>query len=663
MNDADDQSDPRPSWQQILDERLTTPDEALSTLRRGSRIFIGSGSGEPTSLIDELTRRVRKLSDIEIFHLLPLRRRGFSSRKLRRQVRQNVFSVQPRIREQVRRLRADYTPALTSDIPRLFTSRRLPLDLALIRVSPPNAHGYCSFGVSVDVTKTAAEAARKVVAEINPHMPRTHGDTLIHVSQLDAIVESNEPLIELEYEEIDEVAAEIARLTAKLIENGSTLSMSSGTISAALCSALRHRRHLGLHTEVVNDCVIDLVESGVIDNARKTVNRGRCVVSACTGSRKVYDYVNDNPVFYFRPTAYTNDPANIAANPKMVSIAPAREIDLTGQAAIESLPPYLRAGLTGPTDFLRGAARSDGGKALVVLPSLDELGRSRIVVRLGPHHGTVATASDVHHVVTENGIANLRGRSVRERAIALIQLADPRYRQTLYLQAKEEGLIYPDQIAPPEAGKPYPEQFEAEVGFGDDLRIFFRPAKPTDERRVQDFFFKHSKRTIYYRFHGTLEVLPRKDLQEFVNIDYAESMTLVGLVEGEVRGKRIVALGQYFLNPATNMAEVAFMVNDDYQNRGIGTWLLLYLVKIARQHGIAGFYAEVLPQNQQMLRVFQKSGFPFISEPSEDAIRVSFSFGKGGPDLDEKVEITAFGEMQDTLETSEDETGKDNDDG
>ncbi len=639
MSDEVDQAGPAPSWEQILEDRTTTPEEAFASLRRGSRIFVGSGSGEPTQLIDQLTRTARPLSDIEIFHLLPLRRRGFSHPSLRRKVRKNVFSVQPRHREAVRSLRADYTPALTSEIPWLFQSRRIPLDLALIKVSPPNVHGYCSFGVSVDVTKTAAEAARRVVAEINPHMPRTLGETLIHVSEIDAFVHSDDPLIELPWEEVDEIASEIARLCAKLIDDGSTLALNSGTISSALCSALRHHRDLGIHTETVTDCVIDLIERGIVTNTRKSINRRRCVTSSCVGSERVYRFVNDNPLFYFRPTAYVNDPAIIAQHDRMVSIAPARMVDLTGQASIETLVPYLRAGLTGPTDFVRGAARSDGGKSIIVLPSTDELGRSRITSRLDVRWGTVATASDVHYVITEYGIAHLRGRSVRERAVALIQLAAPQHRRELYESALGAGLIYPDQIAPLDQGDRYPEQYETNVTFPSGLEVFFRPAKPTDERRVQNFFYRHSRRTVYYRFHGHLEQLARKDLQEFVNIDYREAMTIVGMVRPARGGKRIMALGQFFLHRASNLAEVAFIVSDDYQNQGIGTWLLLYMAKIAQEQGVSGFFAEVLLQNQQMLRVFHKSGFSFTSEREDDVNRITMHFADGGPSLDDAVKI------------------------
>ncbi len=626
-------------WREAFRDRLMTASDALASLKRGSRIFIGSGSGEPTVLIDELTRVARHLTDLEIFHLLPLRRRGLRAPGLQPKVRMNVFSVQPGHREDVKALRADYTPAFASEIPKLFASRRIPLDAALVKVSPPNVHGYCSFGVSVDVTKTAAEAATHVIAEVNPQMPRTHGDTLIHISQLDALVESNEPLIELEYEKVDDVAAEIARLVAKLIEDGSTLSINPGSITAALCKSLKDHRDLGIHTELINDCVMPLIELGVINNRRKSINRGRAVCAACVGSQEVYQYVHDNPIFYFRPTEYVCDPAVVAQNTKMVTVAPARMVDLYGQAAITTLHPYLRAGMTGPTDFLRGAARSEGGKSILVMPSTNAQGHSRIVTLLDPRYGTLAPASDVHYVITEHGIAHLQGRSLRERAVAMIQLAAPQHRPALYAAAKAEGLIHSDQLEMPEKGDPYPEKWETTVEFEDGVRVYFRPAKPTDERRVQDFFHKHSRQTVYYRFHGHLEVLPRKDLQEFVNIDYRESMTIVGFHRDVFHGKRIVALGQYFLHRASNTAEVAFIVNDDWQNRGIGTWLLVYLAKIAREQGIQGFFAEVLMQNQRMLRVFHKSGFPMTSETEDDVIHVRLDFADQGRDIDAQVEM------------------------
>lgn len=436
MNECD-------SWQQRCQAKLVTAAEAVRCVKRRQRVFVGSGAAEPQALVAALAARGGELADNEILHILTLGIAPYSDPCYRSAFRHNAFFIGPNVRAAVAEGRADYTPIFLSEIPRLFRSRRVALDVALIQVSPPDVHGFCSYGVSVDVVKAAAESASVVVAEVNAQMPRSLGDSFIHVDHIDHLVEVDTPLLQSVPAAPDDTALEIGRHVAELIEDGSTLQLGIGAIPNAVLLHLGKKRDLGIHTEMFSDGVIDLIEAGVINCARKTLLPGKVVTSFCMGSERLYQYVDNNPLFEFRTAEFTNDPTVIARNAKMVAINAALEVDLTGQVCADSIGDSFYSGIGGQVDFIRGSARSEGGKPIIVLRSTAKQGAvSRIVPHLHEGAGVVTTRGDVHYVATEYGVADLWGKSVRERALALISIAHPDFRPDLLAEARRRRLIY-----------------------------------------------------------------------------------------------------------------------------------------------------------------------------------------------------------------------------
>lgn len=433
------------NWPQLYKERRMSAACAVAAIRSGQRIFVGSNCAEPETLVDALTARADSLTDIEIVHIMTLGRAPYSEACFEKQFHHNAFFIGANVREAVNAGRADYTPIFLSEIPALFRSAQFPLDAALILVSPPDAHGYCSLGVSVDVVKAAAESAACVIAEVNRRMPRTLGDSFLHVSQIDAFVESDYPLLELAPPLQTEVTRAIGQQVAGLIENGSTLQMGIGAIPDAVLACLTDKRDLGIHTEMFSDGLLPLVEAGVVNGRSKTLYPGKIVASFCMGTRALYDFVDNNPSIEFHPTEVVNDPFVIAQNEQMVAINAAIEVDLTGQVCADSIGERFYSGIGGQVDFLRGAARSRGGKPIIVLPSTatlrDGTQVSRIVSNLKPGAGIVTSRGDVHYVVTEWGVAFLHGKSVRERALALAAIAHPDFRDELRAAAQGRHLI------------------------------------------------------------------------------------------------------------------------------------------------------------------------------------------------------------------------------
>jgi acyl-CoA hydrolase len=425
----------------------TTPhyidaDEALQQVRSGMRIFIGSGCATPQALVAALARRGPAVHDVEIVHILTFGEAPYAKPELLGHFRHNAFFIGPNVRSAVNDGLADYTPVFLSEIPRLFRRRELPLDVALVQVSPPDPHGYCSFGISVDVVKAAVESAAFVIAEVNPNLPRTLGDSFVHIRDLDALVQGDAPVLEHVAEEPSYEARKIAEFIEPLVDDGSTLQTGIGAIPSAVLAALGHKRDLGMHTEMLTEAVVPLIETGVLTGRRKGLLPGKIVTSFVFGNRAFYQYLDNHPAFEFRPTEFTNDPFQIARNPNMVAISSAIEVDLTGQVCADSIGGRLYSGFGGQVDFIRGAARSEGGKPIIALPSTTRDGRiTRIVPRLQEGAGVVTSRADVHYVVTEFGVAFLHGRSIRQRAEALIRIAHPKFRDELERTARNLRLL------------------------------------------------------------------------------------------------------------------------------------------------------------------------------------------------------------------------------
>jgi acetyl-CoA hydrolase len=422
--------------------RWTSAADAVKAVRSGQRVYIGGGCGVPVVLAGELARRAPELRDVEIIHILTAGTSAWVTPEASSAFRVNSLFIGPNVRGAVREGRADFTPVFLSEIPRLFREGHLPIDVALIAVSPPDEHGYCSYGVEVGVTKPAVESARVVIAEINPRMPRVWGNSFIHISRIDYCVEVDYPLPEFRQGEPAPLYSRIGRHVADLIEDGATLQMGIGAIPNAVLDYLGDKRDLGVHSEMFSDGIIDLVQRGVITGARKTLLPGKLVAGFVLGTERVYRFIHNNPIIELRTTDFTNDPFTISRNDKMVAINAALQVDLTGQVCADSIGTKFYSGVGGQADFIRGAARSKGGKPIIALPSTALGGTvSRIVSTLEPGAGVTTSRNDVHYIVTEYGVAYLYGKTVRQRAEALIAVAHPDFRADLAAAARARHLL------------------------------------------------------------------------------------------------------------------------------------------------------------------------------------------------------------------------------
>jgi 4-hydroxybutyrate CoA-transferase len=421
------------SWEADYSRKIRTADEALSYVKSGMRVYIQPGCAEPEVLVEALLRRAPEVRDVEIVHMMTMGVAPYVAPEMAGHFRHNAMFIGPNVREAINDGRADYTPIHLSEIEELFESRAMPIDVALVEVSPPDSHGYCSFGVGVDTTLTAAKCARYVIAQVNNYMPRTYGDSFIHTSDIDAVVEASQPLCELKKPVVTDMHVAIARNVAGLIEDGSVLQTGIGGIPDAVLPFLMDRKDLAIHSELVAEGVIPLIEAGVITGARKNFKPRKIIVGFALGTKKMFEFVDNNPAFEFHPTAYTNDPGLIGRNDKMIAINSALQVDLTGQVCSDSIGNQFYSGIGGQVDFLRGASRSKGGKPIIAISSTAKSGKiSRIVPTLSPGAGVVTSRGLVRYVVTEHGVAYLHGKSIRERAKALIEIADPKFRNELY---------------------------------------------------------------------------------------------------------------------------------------------------------------------------------------------------------------------------------------
>lgn len=620
-------------WRDRYAAKMVPAAEAIRQIGRGSRVFVGSACGEPQHLVRTMVEAGAGLADTEVIHVLTLGVAPYTDPRYAPNFRANAFFIGNSVRGPVNECRADYTPIFLSQVPGMFKSRRIDIDAALIMVSPPDDHGNCSLGVSVDITKAGAESAKLVIAQVNKHMPRTMGDCFIHVDQIEFLVEHDEPLLEWPVAQPDDITEEIADNIARLVPDGATLQLGIGRMPDAVLSHLTDKHDLGIHTEMFSDGVLKLIKNGNITGKYKTIHRGKTVGSFAAGSRELFEFLHNNPQIEMHPSDYTNHPFIISQHDNMVAINAALEIDLTGQVCADSLGQMLYSGIGGHADFIRGAALAKNGKPIIAMPSTARSAEgicSRIVPCLQEGAGVVTTRGDIHYVVTEYGVAYLHGKTMRERAMALINIAHPDFRAELLHAAKRRRLVYPNQIMPP-ARQEYPDHLEKTYTLRNGQEVLLRPIKPDDESLMKEMFYSFSEQTVYLRYHGSLKSMPHNKMQVFCNVDYDTEMALVAVV-GPPGHEDIIAVGRYMTDAARTSAEFAFVVQDNWQRQGLGTLLFNRLAEIARDAGIRKFGADVLAENSGMLKIFHRSGLVVHTSTEGGVVRVEMAIPEAGKD-------------------------------
>lgn len=589
--------------------------EALRLVKPGNRVFLGTGCAAPRAVLAALEGATPGLPDLEFVSFITsdaLPRDEYGAPRTR--YRHRVFFVGSDVRDLAGTDRLDYVPISLDELPALLGGGQLGIDVAVIQVSAPDARGFVSLGISVDLAPAVLAVAIRVIGEVNPAMPRTHGDSFVHVSRFDALVQAAGPLAEYIHPPVGGAAEQVARYISSLIEDGSTLQVGLGRMPNEALRHLTDRRDLGVHSDVITDAVVDLVEAGVITGRRKANFRGRVVASYALGTRRLYDYLDDNPRFALLPIERVCDPSTIAANARVVSVTQAFGMDLTGQVCIDQQDNRLYGGVSTQPAFLRGAARSPGGKPIICLSSLTPEGASAIRPHLGAGDAVGIARADVHYVVTEWGVAYLFGRSLRERAVALAEIAHPDHRDGLLEAARASGLVGRNQVLLSRLA--YRVEEERTVRMPDGASVLLRPARAADAARLQALISRMSDDDLYTRFFRRVRSLTFEELQRLCNVNHDTDVAFLA-VTGPRENEQVVGSGCYFLNPTTNLAEVAFMVAPEWQGRGLGRALQDRLQGYAQDRGVRGFTAEILAHNKRMLRL-ANGGRGSISATTED---------------------------------------------
>ncbi len=610
----------------------TDADTAIRKIQKGKRILIGSGCAEPQRLVKALVENASQFRDNEIVHILTTGIAPYADPQYAQNFRHNAFFIGHNIRESVYKGYSDYMPIFLSEIPRLFLNKQMTLHAALIQVSAPDKDGYVSLGVSVDVVLAAIASADFVIAQVNKQMPFTLGPSRIPMSAIDYFIDAEEPLLEFPQGESDEISSQIAKHLARYIHDGDTLQLGIGNIPDAVLKNLKTKNDLGVHSEMVSDGILELYKNGNITNRKKTLNRGKSVVSFVLGTKVLYKELHRNNDFHFYPTEYTNDPFVICQNDNVVSINSAIQIDLTGQVCSDSIGEKFYSGFGGQVDFVRGAKRSKGGRSFIALPSTAKNGEiSKIVPVLSPGAGVVTTRADVQNVVTEYGVAYLHGKNMRERALALIQIAHPKFRDELLDRIKQRFNVYinartiKDDNSAVKELIPYSYEFKGR-------KIYFRPLRPNDEKAIQDFFYSHQPETVYQRYLTNVTAMPRDEAHQRVAVDYNKDMAIAGFDSWEPYAQ-MVCLGRY-IRKEKDVAEMGFVVKENYQGLGLGTFLGECLIKAAKHHNIKRLYAYVSKNNQAMLKIFERNHFEIKDSKQKPSYFVYLDVAQEGETID-----------------------------
>jgi acyl-CoA hydrolase/RimJ/RimL family protein N-acetyltransferase len=584
----------------------------LDTIKPGSRIFISTGPAAPVQILKRLfSSEHSNLVDIEIIQLVILEEYLPGGKTLKSDIRLKTFIVGENIGKELQKGNIDFIPTNIMQIPYLFATNSLGIDIAIIQTSTPDSKGLLSLGIVADVADCIVRTAPIIIAETNPNVPRTFGETTISLEQIDYIIESKRPPISRKRPSYDETLSAIGWNTANLIDDGSMISMQYGGIYEAIGAHLRNKKNLKVFSYVISDWIIDLIEAGAVAPRADADDQSSIITSSCFGTSKLYRYVDNNPLFMFLPLIQSRHQAQIGTLKNLISVTYVEKIDITADTVVPPLSENILSGFDGKLDFSLGAARSRNGKSIVVLRSTDRDGKSNIVIRhTDPKKWIRSMLGTTQYVVTEYGVANLIGKSIRERGLALIDIAHPEHRRELLRGAKAAGIIYPDQIYNVKNSVNYPHNIEKIQSFGRDLVVRIRAIKPSDEDMMRRFFYHFSEESRYLRFFSRISAMPHKKMQAYVSVDYVSSLSLVAIISQ--RGtERIIGECRYAYDAHNGYHEMAFLVDEEFQGRGIGTYLVDYILNIAQKKRIKKVRAAVLPENINMINIF--NNVPFIS--------------------------------------------------
>ncbi|MBC2717538.1 MAG: GNAT family N-acetyltransferase [Desulfobacteraceae bacterium] len=614
-------------WPDEYIDKRRTAEEAMQIIRSGQRVFFGSSCAEPQHLANTLIQMADHFSDLEIVRLMSLTDSPIT--KLANENPHGNFNIRniyhgSASATHLAPSKPYITPINISAVPGLFLKRQLPLNAAFVQTSPPDDFGWMSLGISVDICLAAIQSADLVIAQVNPKMPRVLGQSFIHVNDVDVVVEKEEELLTIDTLPEFETAHKIAQMIANLVEDGSTFQLGLGATPKAILLALADKNDLGVHTQFIINGIMDLVSVGVITNKYKGIHNGKLVASNAVGSKNLYEFIHDNPSIEFYPSDYVNNPGIIAQHNKMVAVNMVMEMDLTGQAAVDALPNNYFAGVSSMIDFVRGSALSNDGKSILLIPSTSIDGEESRIVSAIDSGGVVIPRGDVSYVVSEFGAVNLFGKNLQERATAMISLAHPKFRDELFAKAKELGLMSHGRQLSESLTSVYPAGLEEIRKYGDqDVQL--RPAKPVDERRIQEHFYNLDKKDVVARFFHEKTCFIRDDVECMFETDYIKNLTILA-VTGEFGFGEVVGIGAYMIEPKKNIAEVAFSVTKKWQGKGIASALLFKLAQAAKDNGISGLVAYTSPENSNMIKLFKKLPYPVKSSLNDGMMILTCSF-------------------------------------
>jgi len=604
-----------------------SPQKALERIEPGMSIFIGTGVGEPATLVRQLIESdADNLQDLELVQLVSLGDTIDPGDSKTRKYRLKTFFSGWVASDAITQGRVDLIPSRFSGIPDLILRGLIAIDAAFVQVTPPDESGYCSLGVAVDVARQAIEKASYVVAEVNDQVPRTYGDTFVHVSEFDAMVESKDRMLTFPRWTVDDVFDRLGENVASVIEDGDCIGFTIGPLFEALGQHLQKKKNLGVHSPFFTDALMDLVSSGAVTNRNKATFRGKSVTCYALGSAELMKWLDRNPLVEFQGIDKVFSPLEIGKNPCFVSVFPARKVDLSGRIALHYGRGNVYAGPGEAADFFNGAEISRGGKNIFALPSRNLKREANIRISVEEFPNLFIHRESIDMVVTEYGVAGLRGRSVRERAQELIDIAHPDDRLNLVNEAKDRNIIYRDQLFIEESARLYPSGIQSEHVFKNQKKIRFRAIKPSDEEGMRRLFYRFSDKAVYYRYFSPVKTMPHCRMQEYVNVDYARTLSIVGL-----EGPRLIAEARYSLPVEGNYADIAFVVDEEYQGLGIASYMYGLLVQHAKERGIGGFTADVLASNKGMMKVFEKGDLPVNARLDSGIYELSIPFGETAP--------------------------------